>query len=131
MFTTPVVISNDGMIALNQVDVETFVVKLVFDTGNVEKQTLRARYVPPNGVLEAGARETVPLEHILYVPGSRVTLCDVALIVTFNNPYPFGRGTRVFRFSGIPQADGNLRLVQQPAEDVLEMYRQLKKTLPD
>jgi hypothetical protein len=125
ILTTPFVISNDGMLDLENIEVQTFLIQIQYQNLWLERKSIGLKYFPPSKTLGIGERETVPLARLIK-PTYPVITADVALIVTFTPQFlPFMRKTKVFRFITIRQPDGLLRLEQEPASDALEEYREV------
>jgi hypothetical protein len=127
VLSTPFVISNDGMLALENVEVASFLIRVADINGNLQMGNIGGGYVPPSALLEAGERETVPFKHFLS-SDAPIIEADVALVVTFSPQFlAIIKETRVFRFVAVRQANGLLRLVQEPANDALQQYRKIMK----
>lgn len=123
ILTTPVVISNDGMLPLNNVDVATFIIDVRYLGGGEQYHSIGVNYVPPSRELDIGEKRTVPFREFvnkLYPP----IFADVLMVVSFNRKYiPFSETSRAFRFVTQTQADGKLRFEQQPAGgDIIDEY---------
>jgi hypothetical protein len=127
IFSSPFVISNDGALGLNDVDVYSYVVRAVDVNGNVNQNQAVDHYAPPAKRLDAGEKRTVPFRSVAHDPNPLVS-ADVALIVDFTPSYlPFWNKERAYRFTTVVQANGRPRFVPQPAGDVLEKFRNLMK----
>jgi hypothetical protein len=128
VLSTPVVISNDGILALGDVDIATFVSQVNYTSGSVETGSVAVGYSPPNRTLETGEKETVAFRHFLDMTNAYVSYADVSLIVFFRPAYlPFISRKHSFRFKTVLQSDGTLRFQQQPPGNVLEEYERAKK----
>jgi hypothetical protein len=122
VLTTPVTISNEGVLYLADVRVVCFTRVIEDSRSNFAVNNIGKDYVPPAGTLEDGEKETVPLL-ALVASTSPITSADVALIVSFEPGYmPFWTKRRAFRFKSVRQKDGLLRFEEQPAADTLELY---------
>lgn len=128
VLTTPIVISNEGLLSITDVNVATYIIEADYKDQGIEIGSLGVRYAPPNQRLEPGERETAPFQQMVFSAQSPMISGDVALIVSFMPQYmPFIHRIRPFRFRTVKQADGNLRFEQQPPQDVVRQYeRQLK-----
>jgi hypothetical protein len=125
VLSTPIVISNDGMMALRDVEVASFVIQAGYQNHDLEMGSIGSSYTPPGAALESGERETVLFEHF-FREDRPIIQADIALIVTFSPEFlPFFRRTRVFRFSTARQANGTLSLEHIPAADAFEKYRKV------
>jgi hypothetical protein len=72
----------------------------------------------PNQSIESGDRMTVGFPSNLASFGVPIASFDVVLVVQFTPAYaPWWHKDRPFRFTGILQADGNIRLQQQPINE--------------
>jgi len=128
VLTTPVVLSNDGPLALTDVHVYAFVLEINMP-GLHLKNTGASGYIPPSGRMEPGEKKTVPIGQFLSYPGKFDKL-DMLTVIEFRPAYmPFWRKRREFRFSGETQADGNMRLQQQPVGDAEERFDKAVKEL--
>jgi hypothetical protein len=131
VLSTPIVISNDGLLALTNVNVATYVVQEQWGLNAAAHDTFGAGYYPPNQRLEPGEAETVPFRTLVSAGEgvSKLTCADVALIVSFQVEYiPFIRRIRPFRFKTMGQKDGTLRFQKQPPGDVANRFQtQVKK----
>jgi len=122
--TTPLVVSNDGMLALKDVNVVSFFSELLYSRSMGMRDNIGTGYTPPNQTLETGERETVNLKTFVNF-AAPVAGMDLALIIYYRMEYtPFHRH-RTFRFRAVRQADGKLRLQQQPAGGIYETYRKI------
>jgi hypothetical protein len=124
VISTPIVISNDGMLALKDVEVTSFLYRIDLFTGVVRDQyDIGSGYIPPNKTLETGERETVNISTFLSNDFNiNIGYADIGLIVTFRPEYTPCKRVRAFRLKTARQSDGTLRFEQQPAGDILEQY---------
>jgi len=133
ILTTPVEISNDGIfLAMKNVEVSTFLVKVGYSSGNLTMEDIGVGYTPPGETLEAGDRQTVSFHRLLPAPkdGSFVIKADIALVVSFTPEYlPFWKRTKVFRFIAVPEGKNRLRFQPQPASNVLQEYEKTRERL--
>ena len=132
VFSTPIIISNDGMLALNTVNVQSFFTYINYEgkqSTRVQHYEIGGGFSPPDQTLEIGEKETVNLQYFL---GSRSRQqSDIGLVVFFKSPcIPILRH-RVFRFSTVAQKDGTLRLQQQPSGNIYSEYEQAVKVFTD
>jgi hypothetical protein len=124
--TTPIVISIDGMLNLENFEVETFIREITYMNG-VERFEFGKTYSPPNQRLEPGDKRTVPFDYFNVNPLSPVVHADVALVMNFTMPFiPWHKKTKIVRFVTATQADGMARFEIQPAGDTLDLYKKTK-----
>jgi hypothetical protein len=128
VLTTRVVISNDGMLDLENVTIASVEEDVLFgSTGHVNRSTksLGEKYSPPAETLEIGEKETVEFRKLV-TSSDPIISADIGLVVTFTPQYlPRFRRTRAFRFKTVRQADGHLRLEEQPQGELLSDYQHL------
>jgi hypothetical protein len=125
--TAQVVLSNDGMLPLEDVSVASFIGQANYEQGSTANGNLGTGFTPNNQTLDIGDRETVPLGSFFHAYTNRMTYADVALIVSFKPKFmPFWSRTKPFRFKTVKQADGTLRFQQQPPGDILDQYEQVR-----
>jgi len=125
VFATPFVISNDGILDLENVEVASFLIQARYENGGVAAGIMGINYIPPSAILQPGERETVPFRHFLKIDARPID-ADMALIVTFTPQFlPFFKKTKAFRFVTARQANGTLRLQQEPENGALQQYEQL------
>jgi hypothetical protein len=124
--STPFIISNDGLLDLEKVNVACYVVRMEATGDNEESNVFSANYIMELPNLMIGEKETVPFFDgvNLHEP---IKNADVALIVTFYPQYmPFWSKKRVFRFSTVRDSFGKLRMQEQPAGDLLNKMDRFK-----
>lgn len=129
VMSTPVVLSNDGFLTLDEVQVATYVSDIHYRLSGVQQDVSSEGYFPV-GELTRDHKETVPLYS--YVGATiagrpdEINSADVSLIVSYKLEYlPFIKREDAFRFITVRQSDGNLRFIQEPTGDVLERYRKM------
>jgi hypothetical protein len=124
VLTTPFVISNDGMLSLNSVNVESYFSRIGYgDPPNgADRYSIGRGFSPRNQTLEIGEKETVRVGHFMYTNTPPVTYADIAWIVYFRSPFIPILRHRVFRFVTVRQKDGTLRLQEQAAGNILNEY---------
>jgi hypothetical protein len=131
VLSTPVVLSNDGLMAIHNVQVATFIIKAAYDNGMVEIENTGAGYVPPNETLDHASKQVVPFKSLVNQRNARIIYADVALVVSYTPDFfPFWKKTRAFRFLSVWQADGLLRLEEQPESEALNKYTSGANNLP-
>jgi hypothetical protein len=129
VFSTPLILSNDGMMSLQNVRVLTFVINAQHTNGDDELMNIALGYVPPSGTMEIGEKKTVAMAD-MFSRDVDFTSGDFALIVKFTPAYmPFWTKRRPFRFQIVRGADGNLRFIQNPSENTLDLYFQALKIM--
>ena len=127
VMTTPVIISNNGMLALSDVDVICFEIHTEWEVHSEGSDNISERYEPPSGKLDPGEQKTVPLSQFNRAR-RRIVSSDIAMIVTLKMAIaPFWEGRKAFRFKTVRQSNGDLRFVQEPPEDALVEYDKVLK----
>jgi hypothetical protein len=118
VFTTPVVISNDGQLTLNEVGVIWYIRDIRYKNGGQINRGTLAGFVPPSPVLEPGEHKTIAYPRVVEI-GSAPTSVDLVLAVYFKPAFwPFGKRHRLFRLLGAGMPNRGLRLQLQPADEV-------------
>ena len=125
VLTTRVVLSNDGMLDLENVTVASVEEEVIFGNMGRSIKSLGEEYSPPARALEIGEKETV--EFLTFFKANvPIVSADIGLIVRFTPEFlPFLRRTKAFRFKTVKQADGHLRLEEQPQGELLRDYKQM------
>jgi hypothetical protein len=89
VLSTPVVISNDGMLALRGVKVKCFVLKIRIGPTQFTNSG-SSGYIPPSGIIETGAKKTVPLASFIENDGFAISDLDILMIFSFKPTlFPF------------------------------------------
>ena len=123
IFSTQIVISNDGAIPLEDVDVGVFIRGVRYLDGSVMQRASGTRYQPPSNYLGIGQKKTIKLAPFNIVSSSPVTDADIGLIVCYRPilipDWLWWGDPRVFRFDSVVQSDETARLRQQPDDGKL------------
>lgn len=121
VLTTPIVIVNGGDLPLSNVSVTCFELATFSEGRGFGHDNLAEDYVLPSKTLNWGEAKTVPLYHF-FAPGNKIE-SDILLVVSYQMEYvPFFHRKKAFLFRTVKQADGNLRFVQEPAEEAFEHF---------
>ena len=128
MLSTPVVISNDGMLAINKITHFTYIREVTYTpTAHMQRDfSSPAALDPPT--IEAGEKHTVPIDQFLFT-NIPIQHADIAIVLAFTPEYiPLWRKERVFHFVTVRQSDGKLRFVQQYSSEIqAEIERERKR----
>lgn len=123
VLSTPVIISNDGLLDLDVIELSSYIVLAEYTHGISEYDDL-SRTIQFSKI-EIGEKETVAFSTL--VGHTSIKDADIALIVSFHPQYmPFWRKTRAFRFHTALDSEGNLRFEPIPSGDVLKRYARLQ-----
>ncbi|HWE52871.1 MAG TPA: hypothetical protein VG273_23960 [Bryobacteraceae bacterium] len=130
ILTTEVVVSNDGALALEDVDIAVFIRSLTWPTNNRIDGDIGTTYQPPSREMAIGDRKTIQLAPFLTLSSAIFTSADIGLLVCYRPIFVpswiWPIHPRVFRFDSITQSDGYTRLRQQPDDGkLLKEYAQL------
>jgi hypothetical protein len=125
VMTTRFVISNQGMLSLEDVNVASFL-KNFRDANNNTIGIGSSDYTYAAGELQPGEGKTLPFAPFIKT-STPVVHGDLSLIVSFSPSYlPFWKKTKGFKFSVVQQSDGRSRLEQQPSEGVEDEYQNMR-----
>lgn len=118
VFSTPLVISNDGYLALNEVGAIWYIRDVRYVNGGHFYQNAAPGFVPESPVLEAGEHKTIAYPRQL-VKGLQPISVDIVAAIYFKPAFwPFGKRHKMFRLLSVRLPDGGLRLQLQPAAEV-------------
>jgi hypothetical protein len=112
-----VVISNDGSLALEDVNVAVYIRNIQGPRYGINKMA-GTKYQPPTREIDIGDKKTIELFPVSVGVGSPIVHVDIGLIVCYRPEFVpewlwFGM-PKVFRFDSALQSDGTTRLRQQP-----------------
>lgn len=129
VLTTRFIISNDGVLALENVTVQSFLKNFEDARHNKIGTAIGLNFVAPSSEILSGEKKTVAFARIVK-SAAQVIHGDVGLIVSFTPAYiPFWKKTRAFKFSVTQQADGKSRLEPEPSEGMEKDFeKELKRT---
>jgi hypothetical protein len=136
VLTTPVKIVNNGLLALANVRVQSFEIRVKDARGHISRGNVAGSYTPPNGILTVGESETVPFKSLVK-NSLPIVSANVAIIAFYRPAYmPFWRKRKAFWFKTFPEADGKLSFLELPsARDALNLYdrtiEELKRHSPE
>lgn len=116
VLTSMIVISNDGILDLNNVGLQVVFKEMRWGNGSRAINNLgNFVYLNPP-ILEPGEHKTERLG--VFFAGGGLVYADIGVRVTFRPQYiPFWSKHRLFHFKTVKQADGNVRFVQEPASE--------------
>jgi len=124
ILSTQAIISNDGALPLEDVDVAVFIRKIQgpkYSAG----PTTGTRYQPPSREMNIGDKKTIRISPVSIYVGTPIVSVDVGLIVCYRPDFVpawmwmwFGK-PKVFRFDSARFADGTSKLRQQPDDGKL------------
>jgi hypothetical protein len=124
--STPFVLSNDGLLSLE--DVKVAVIMKGFEDSRHNTVSIGATdwsVLPMSHELKPGDKKTIPAPFNRLIKTSDPVIAgEFAVVISFKPEcVPFWQTYRGFRFAVARQSDGRSRFQQQPAEGVEEEYR--------
>jgi hypothetical protein len=120
ILSTQIVISNEGVLPLEDVDVGVFIRSINSRLGPVLADILGSRYQPPSKEILPGQKKTVRITPFR-LTSAPIVSADIGLVVCYKPiiipKWAWWGDPKVFRFDAVQQADGTARLRQQPADN--------------
>ena len=132
IFTTPIEISNGGLLDLKDARVVAFGINIDYPHNNHVTGAIYTQYVPPTDTLKVGETWTVPFAYAVRMD-ERPLFADISIIVFYHPQFlPFWNKRTALRFRTGRGSDGSLVLQKQPAGNALELFdnRPNAKTFP-
>jgi hypothetical protein len=118
------VISNDGYLSVQHVEVDCFIWNATVATNSLSFIGGRGM-IPPAGSISPNDAYTVSCNRFLDAPSSSIESIDLGIIVHYRPwPFTFIRRRRIFRFVGKQQRQGGLNWFRQPSEPIEEAFDQ-------
>ena len=122
--TTETVISNEGVLTLKDVAVESYMPFATYVNGPRYREISLRNW--ELSTLEPGQRETVALSRIIQGQPGELQDADLGLILCYRPwivpSFLWFGSPKVFRFRAQHIKDGSVRFQQQPAGDIFEKY---------
>ena len=121
VFSTPLIIVNDGLLDLDNVSIISFDIKTLYEQEYAMDEH-NIGLIDGVGTIGAGQKVTLPFYRFVKFPVVPKH-ADFALIVKFRPGYiPWWTKRAAFRFVTFQDAEGNLRFQQELPGDALALY---------
>jgi hypothetical protein len=111
-FSTPFVVSNDGVLGINDVVLSCILVRLESATQHWAVEGFRSvGYAPTIPRLDPGEQGTAPCNPAV---GLKASAADIEVVVSYRPDYVPWKKERPFRFVTVSSKDGKLHWIPQP-----------------
>jgi hypothetical protein len=124
--SAPVILSNDGLVDINDVKIIWYTKELKAANGAQSTHALDGGVVPDSAVLEVGQRKTMPSPLDSFIKTEvPLTAADMVMGVYFRPSYwPFQKH-KLFHLVGVRPADGGMKLQLQPNDAIRQEYEDM------